>query len=32
MRYADGTLQFCEAGPNAAAAGYSFTAPVSDET
>jgi len=25
-------LQFCEAGPNAAAAGYSFTAPVSDET
>ncbi|WP_218275692.1 hypothetical protein, partial [Pseudomonas sp. MPR-R2A5] len=24
--YADRSLQFCEAGPNAAAAGYSFTA------
>ena len=30
--YADRVLQFCEAGPNAAAAIYSFTAPVSDET
>jgi hypothetical protein len=32
MPYADRVLQYCEAGPNAAAAIYSFTAPVSEDT
>jgi hypothetical protein len=30
--YAERSLQFCESGPNAAGLGYSFTAPVSDDT